>query len=125
MATARELGPAGWQSYLGPTRQAPRGRVAADAAETRRLLERVRRAARRLKELGARRVVLFGSLAHGNWWAPASDVDLAVQGLPPERFWDGWRVAEETIGNRQVDFVALEVAREPLRRAIERDGVEL
>jgi predicted nucleotidyltransferase len=29
-----------------------------------------------------RRIVLFGSLAHGDF-APGSDIDLAVEGLPP------------------------------------------
>jgi len=33
---------------------------------------------------GARRVVLFGSLAHAAWFAPHSDVDLAVEGLVGE-----------------------------------------
>ncbi len=126
MATARELGPAGWQSYLIGKTQAPGiGTAEAEAEATERLRERVRQAAEQLKALGARRVVLFGSLAHGSWWAPGSDVDLAVTGLPPERFWDGWRVAEDTIGDRRVDLVAWEQAGGVLRAEIERDGVEL
>ncbi len=124
MATARELGPAGWTSYLGPATTAPPG-ITAGGEDSKRRLERVRRAAVRLKELGARRVVLFGSLAHEGRSTLASDVDLAVLDLPADRFWDGWRLAEEIVGDRPVDLVVLEQASEPLRRAIERDGVEL
>lgn len=122
MATARELGPAGWRSYRGPAAAPP---AAPTPSERAGLDERIRRAAERLKQLGARRVVLFGSLARGDWSTAASDVDLAVQDLPAEAYWEGWRAAEETIGGPPVDLIALERASEPLRRAIERDGVEL
>ena len=42
-------------------------------------------AARILKEEGAKEVYLFGSAATGKP-RPESDIDLAVRGLPPERF---------------------------------------
>jgi uncharacterized protein len=46
------------------------------------------RAARLLREeFGATRVVAFGSLAHGAWFEPRSDIDLAVEGIPVEAFW--------------------------------------
>jgi predicted nucleotidyltransferase len=124
MATARELGPAGWKDYLGPAHAAPPGgRIAAEERE--RLLARVREAAGQLKRLGARRVVLFGSLVHGGWFSPTSDVDLAVLGLPPAAFWQGWRLVEDIVGDRPVDLVVMEQASESLLRAIERDGVEV
>ncbi|HET6316412.1 MAG TPA: nucleotidyltransferase domain-containing protein [Chloroflexota bacterium] len=122
MATARELGPAGWRSYRGPT-STPRAQLT--PAERDQLLNRIRLAAERLKQLGARRVVLFGSLARGDWTAPLSDVDLAVADLPAGAYWEGWRLAEEAVGDVSVDLIALERASEPLRRAVERDGVEL
>jgi predicted nucleotidyltransferase len=43
-------------------------------------------AARILKEEGAKEVYLFGSAAKGKL-RPDSDIDLAVRGLPPERFY--------------------------------------
>ncbi len=89
------------------------------------LFKRVRQAAKELKQLGARRVVLFGSLAQAGGATLESDVDLAVLDLPAERYWAAWQVAEEIVGDRLVDLVALEQASEPLRRAIERNGVEL
>lgn len=122
MATARELGPAGWTAYRGPAAPPPER---PSVEERTRLETSVRRAAERLKQLGARRVVLFGSAARGDWIGSLSDVDLAVEELPPSVYWEGWRVAEETIGSVPVDLIVLERATGPLRRAIERDGVDL
>ena len=42
-------------------------------------------AARILREEGATEVYVFGSAAHGKM-RPDSDIDFAIRGLPPERF---------------------------------------
>jgi len=90
------------------------------------ILECVRAAAALLKDrFSARRVVLFGSLAHGGWFAPDSDVDLAVEGLPVARYWEAWRAVEEVIPRRPVDLIELEASSDSLRAAIERYGVDL
>ena len=41
------------------------------------------------------------------------------------RHWQAWRLAEEMIGDRTVDLVDIETAKESLLHAIERYGVEL
>ena len=70
------------------------------------LLERVRRAAAVLKHrFHARRVLLFGSLAHAAWFTAGSDVDLAVEGLDSKDFWKDWVTVEEIIGNRPVYLI--------------------
>jgi predicted nucleotidyltransferase len=69
--------------------------------------------------------VLFGSLAHEAWFAPDSDVDLAVEGLASDDYWRARGLAEEIIGDRLVDLIEIETAGESLRRAIERYGIEL
>jgi predicted nucleotidyltransferase len=90
------------------------------------LLERIREAATVLKtRFGARRVVLFGSLAHAAWFTSDSDVDLAIEGLVGDAYWQAWRWLEEKISNRTVDLVELETAKESLRRSIRRYGIEL
>ena len=43
-------------------------------------------AARILREEGATEVYVFGSAAHGKM-RPDSDIDLAIRGLPPEKFY--------------------------------------
>jgi predicted nucleotidyltransferase len=98
----------------------------AERCERERLLDRIREAAAALKtHYGARRVVLFGSLAHAAWFMPDSDVDLAVEGLAGDDYWQAWRLVEEIIGDRPVDLIEIEMAGESLRRAIQRYGVEL
>jgi len=77
------------------------------------------------KRLGARRVVLFGSLAHEAWFMPDSDVDLVVEGLQGEIFWQAWRLAEEIIDDRPVDLIEIESVGESMQKAIARYGVEL
>ena len=128
MPTALELTRKGWKPYLEAARNrpAPPEPTMEERGERARLLARVREAAAALKaRFGVRRVVLFGSLAHGAWFVPDSDVDLAVEGLASTDYWRAWRLVEEIIGDRLVDLIEIEKAGESLRRAIERYGIEL
>jgi predicted nucleotidyltransferase len=128
MPTALELTREGWKHYveavaqrLEPVTVKPEGEEA-----RKQLLTRVHKAAAALKShFAVRRVVVFGSLAHSAWFMPDSDVDLAVEGLAPKDYWQAWRMVEEIIGDRSVDLVEIEAARESLRQAIERDGIDL
>ena len=52
---------------------------------TAELKEQIAKAAEALKKAGAREVYLFGSLAQGRI-RQGSDIDMAVSGLPPARF---------------------------------------
>jgi len=128
MATARELSREEWKRYRGPTapRAEPLELTAEEQRERGQLLGRVRAAATLLKSrYAARRVVLFGSLAHAAWFVPDSDVDLAVEGLAGTDYWQAWKAVEEALGDRSVDLIDIETAGESLRRAIERYGVEV
>ena len=90
------------------------------------VLERVRKAAEALKSyFGARRVVLFGSLAGGEGFGEDSDVDLAAEGLEPFDLWQAWWLSEEIVEDCSVDLVPIEGAEESVLRAIEHSGVEL
>ncbi len=85
-----------------------------------------RRAAALLREeFGARRIVLFGSLARAVRFHERSDVDLAVWGLPARDYYRA--VArlldlDPTIG---VDLIEAEYAPPTLRATLEREGVLL
>jgi predicted nucleotidyltransferase len=128
MPTALELTREGWRSYLEAARRrpAPPEVTPAEHRARERLLDRVREAAAVLKaRYGARRVVLFGSLAHAAWFMPDSDVDLAVEGLAGDDYWRAWRLVEEIIGDRPVDLIEIEMVGESLKRAIQRYGIEL
>ena len=81
-------------------------------------------AARMLRErFGARRVRLFGSLARGDA-DETFDVDLAVEGVEPARFFEAWAVAAGLV-RRKLDLVDLADAPPLLRSRIEEDGVDL
>lgn len=59
-----------------------------------------------LKRRGASQVYLFGSAAAGNA-TEASDLDFAVVGLPPERFYKALGEAMCLV-NRNIDLIDLE-----------------
>lgn len=74
-------------------------------------------------EFAVRRVILFGSRAFGRE-RPGSDVDLAVEGLAPERYFAAFRFLERELGADLVDLVEYEVAGATLRQRIE-EGIVL
>jgi len=128
MATALELKREGWHPYLEAARRhLPSSEVFPSLPhDYEQLLARIREAAALIKiHLGAQRVILFGSLAHAAWFHPDSDVDLAVEGLRGDAYWQAWRLVEEIIRDYPVDLIEIETAGDSLRRAIHRHGVDL
>ena len=86
----------------------------------------VRQAAKLLREeFGARRVCLFGSATHRPWFTRWSDIDLAVWGLPPERFYAAVAAVTNISAEIAVDLVDAEQCSQVVRAAIERDGTDL
>jgi uncharacterized protein len=98
-------------------------REARGAARAASFRDKLPEAARLLRERGAGRVVLFGSLAAGEP-GPTSDVDLAVEGLPGIEYFPA---LADLMGLfvAPVDLVRLEQAPPSLRERIEAEGVPL
>ena len=72
----------------------------------------------------ARRVVLIGSLARGTFrWH--SDVDLVVEGVPPDRFFAACAAADRLAGDLAVDLVPLEDAGSLIHQRVASEGKEL
>jgi len=71
-----------------------------------------------LAALGARRVVLFGSLAEGALH-DRSDIDLAVEGLPAARYWEALATLAAA-APAPVDLVRVEDAPDSLLGVIAR-----
>lgn len=118
------------QKELASFRQAVQRRRQIQARDTeqqrRRAWQLARRAARLLKKkYGAKRVIVFGSLAHGAWFHARSDVDLAVEGLAPGTIWRAWSAVERVIAGFEVDLVELETASLRLGQRIREQGKEL
>ena len=63
-------------------------------------------AARILREAGATEVFLFGSAAEGKLRRD-SDLDLAVRGMPPEKFYRAMGLATRSI-SRDLDLIDLD-----------------
>lgn len=73
---------------------------------TEEMRERIEHAAIALKAAGAREVYLFGSAASGTV-GEAADIDLAVSGLPPEKFFRAMGVARRIL-RRPLDLIDLD-----------------
>jgi len=76
------------------------------------------------QRFGAKRVVLFGSLARDEFdrW---SDIDLAAWGIPASDFYRAVAFATGYSSTWRVDLVDVEDCSPTLRTAIEQEGVEL
>ena len=73
-----------------------------------------------MEEFGARRVIPFGSFVEG-YWHERSDLDLAVEGLPPEHFFKARAALRRLSAAMQgpwIDLVALETAPPALKARI-------
>lgn len=81
------------------------------------LADAAARAAAVLMGHGAREVYVFGSVARGEAGA-RSDLDLAVRGLPPERFFRAMSEASDAAGVA-IDLIDLD-ERTPLATYLER-----
>lgn len=85
-----------------------------------------RAAAHLLREkFEAKRVVVFGSLVHRDWFSPWSDIDLATWGIPPERFYRAVAAVTSIHPDFEVDLVDPKSCRPSVLRFIEREGVDL
>ncbi|MEW6669928.1 MAG: nucleotidyltransferase domain-containing protein [Thermodesulfobacteriota bacterium] len=119
--TALDIPRAMWSQYHPFRSEADDSMPAALAAEARGVARKV---AEELKQrFGAKRVVIFGSLARGDLGI-RSDIDLAAWGIPPV---DYFRAVGYVTGFRsawKIDLVDAEDCSTSLREVIEREGVE-
>jgi predicted nucleotidyltransferase len=69
-------------------------------------------------DYGANRVIVFGSLAHGAWFTSRSDIDLAVEGIPPDAFFKSWCALERLGSNIEINLIAIESTSEEMSREI-------
>lgn len=83
-------------------------------------LEIAKRAEEILKtRFGATRVIVFGSARGDSPWHEGSDLDLAVEGLPKENFWDVYYAMMDALPSKlDFDLVKIENASPELARRI-------
>ncbi len=88
------------------------------------LMKKVKLCAHELKRLGGKRVILFGSLVTGRF-RKDSDVDIAVDGLSVDAYFEALRILEEMLDDVTFDLIDLNEALPSVKKRIEREGVEL
>jgi len=76
-----------------------------------------------IKRFGAKRVVLFGSLARGDFGI-RSDIDLAAWGIPPTDYFRAVAFATGLASAWKVDLIDADDCSAALREVIVREGVE-
>ena len=120
-----ELTPEALKPYRNGWRRRRAARDAALAARRDRAWQVARQAARLLREAyGARGVWVFGSLARGRL-DEASDIDLAVSGLPEAVYFRAVGELQALDPDFAVDLVRVEDAPESLRKRVEAEGISL
>jgi len=88
------------------------------------LLDKVRLCADKLRELGAGRVTVFGSLVTGGF-RKDSDVDIAVEGLSPEAYFKALGLLEEILCDVRFDLVDMREALPSVTRRIKKEGIQV
>jgi hypothetical protein len=100
-------------------------RQRADEASARQAMRIAEALARTLRQrYGARRVVLVGSLARGEFVA-GSDIDLAAEGIPHESFFRAGADLDAAAGGLHVDLIPIESANAAFLADLHRDGIVL
>ena len=126
--TAAEMSRQEWQAYhpAAAVKRLAEQRKVETTKRRRQAWRLARQAAAMLREqFGARKVVVFGSLATRQWFTPWSDIDLAAWDIPADRFYSAVAAVISLSPAFKVDLVDPAECLPDLRQAIEREGVEL
>jgi predicted nucleotidyltransferase len=114
-----------FDSYIHAWQERWRRERRANSAAGRSARAIARRVARLLvQRYGARRVVLCGSLARGDF-RRGSDIDLAVEGVPAARFFQASAAAARAAGEFEIDVAPIESATQRYREGLSREGIVL
>lgn len=127
MSTALEMTPEEWRKFK------PGRRVATSAAQSKYLEERRAKALELAKKAsfllrkryGAKKVVVFGSLARTKAFCAWSDIDLAAWGIVPDKFFSAVAAVTGLSPDFKIDLVEPDTCREAIRASIEKHGVEI
>lgn len=114
-----------FEPYIRAWRERWRRQREADREAAREAREIADRLARHLRDAyGVNRVVLAGSLARGDFRV-GSDIDLAAEGIPDDRFFRAGADLETAAGGLHVDLVPIESADPAYLADLDREGIVL
>ncbi len=77
------------------------------------------------KEFGAKKIVVFGSLAHEKGFGLWSDIDLGALGIPPEKFYSAVAAVIGLSSFFKIDLVDVAECSTALQKVIEEEGIEV
>jgi predicted nucleotidyltransferase len=121
-----DITPEAMAVYRATLRQREEQAKREQAERRERAWEVAQRAAALLKEqFGATQVMIFGSLVHGHWFSPTSDVDLAAWGLKGDDYFVAVARLQDISPEFEVDLVAMEHCKPGLREVILKEGALL
>jgi predicted nucleotidyltransferase len=126
--TALDIPPEEWKMYRPiPTILQRQSATHSQLERRRKRAMRVARQAASLlrKEFDAKKVVVFGSLAIPENFTLWSDIDLAVFGVPADRFYAAVAAITGISAEFKVDLIDAETCKVSLRDAIDQDGISL
>jgi uncharacterized protein len=125
--TALEMKPEEWRKFK-PGRKITTRATQSKYIERRRAkaLELAKQASFLLRRrYGAKRVVVFGSLASTKAFSAWSDIDLAAWGIAPDRFFSAVAAVTGMSPDFKIDLVEPDTCRETVRTSIEEHGIEI
>ena len=126
MTTTQTITPEEMTVYRATARRRWEQEQADLAARKERAWAVAHRAAAMLRgRFHATRVVVFGSLAHGQWFSASSDIDLAAWDIAPDDFFVAVAHCQDISPEFTIDLVDLAHCRPSLRTAIDAEGIEL
>jgi len=111
----------------------PTKKIAASGGQSRLLekrrvkaLELAKKASFLLRQrYGAKRVVVFGSLAMAKSFSVWSDIDLAAWGIAPDKFFSAVAAVTGLSPDFKIDLVEPDTCREAIKSSILKHGVEI
>ena len=127
MSTALEMKPEEWRKFK------PGRKIATRVAHNKYLEERRAKALELAKKTsfllrqryGAKRVVVFGSLARTKGFSAWSDIDLAAWGIAPDKFFSAVAAVTGMSPDFKIDLVEPDTCREAMRNSIQKHGIEI
>ena len=127
MSTALEMKPEEWRKFK------PGRKIATRAAQSKYLEERRAKALELAKkasfllrqQYGAKKVVVFGSLARTKFFSQWSDIDLAAWGIAPDKYFSAVAAVTGLSPDFKIDLVEPDTCREALRSSIQKYGLEI
>ena len=127
MATALEMKPEQWRRFK-PSKSVAARRAQGEFLEVRRkkAFDIAKQAASILRqEFGAERVVVFGSVVNSENFTFWSDIDLAAWGIAPDDFYAAVAAVTGLSPEFKIDLLEPDTCREPIKDAIQKQGVEI